>query len=47
MQSFSITTNTLLTDFLPRYGAEALDDDMVEEAVRMSGLIPSLVKPLK
>lgn len=47
MQSFSITTNTLLTDFLPRYGTDALDDDMVEQALRMSGLIPTLIKPFR
>lgn len=46
MQSFSITTNTLLSDFLPRYGADALDEEMVEEAIRMSCLVPSLVKAL-
>ncbi|ROT99905.1 ATP-binding protein [Marinobacter sp. R17] len=47
MQSFAITTNTLLTDFLPRYGVDALDEQMVEEALRMSGLIPSLVHTIQ
>lgn len=47
MKYFSATINTLLSDFLPRYGIEALDDDMVHECIRISGLIPSLVRPVK
>jgi len=43
MQSFSITVNTLLADLLTRYGLEALDEDMVETAIRVSGLIPDQV----
>ena len=40
---FSITTNTLVADFLPKYGIENLNEEMVEEAVRISGLLPSMV----
>jgi len=43
MESFSITTNTLVADFLPKYGIENLNEEMVEEAVRISGLLPSMV----
>jgi hypothetical protein len=43
MESFAIATNTLLADLLPRYGLENLTEEMVEEAVRISGLVPSLV----
>lgn len=43
MQSFSITTNTLLSDFLPRYGVDELGEAMIDEAIRLSGLVPSLV----
>jgi hypothetical protein len=47
MQYFISTINTLLTDFLPRYGVDSIDDDMIHEAIRISGLVPSLVRPLK
>lgn len=45
MESFMRTTNILLYDFFPQYGVEECDEDMVKEAIEMSGLIPSLVKP--
>lgn len=43
MESFTIATNTLLADFLPRYGIENLSKEMVEEAIRISGLLSSKV----
>ena len=43
MQYFIATINTLLTDFLPNNGVENVDEDMVHECIRISGLIPSLV----
>jgi len=46
MKYFVATVNTLLVDFLPRYGIEAVDAAMVEECIRVSGLVPSLVKPV-
>ena len=47
MQYFTSTINTLLIDFLPQHGVEEFDDEMVHECIRISGLIPSLVHPLK
>jgi hypothetical protein len=47
MQYFLVTVNTLLTDFLPTHGVEHINDDMIHESVRVSGLIPSLIKPFK
>lgn len=46
MQYFTATVNTLLTDFLPRYGVEHFEEDMVHECIRISGLIPSLIRPV-
>lgn len=43
MESFAITTNTLLADFLPRYGVGALNEEMIEEAIKLSGLLPNMV----
>ncbi|WP_070988551.1 ATP-binding protein [Halofilum ochraceum] len=45
MQYFVATVNTLLTDFLADLGVEAFDDEMVHECVRISGLVPALVRP--
>lgn len=47
MKYFTATINTLLIDFLPQYGVEHFDDEMVHECVRISELIPSLVTPTK
>lgn len=44
MQYFTVTANTLLTDFLPHYGIENFSDNMLDECIRMSGILPSLVK---
>lgn len=43
MESFAITTNTLLADFLPRYGVDELNEEMIAEAIRISGLLPDIV----
>lgn len=45
MKHFTVTTNTLLSDFLPRYGVESFNDEMMHECVHLSGLLPSLVRP--
>lgn len=44
MQYFTATANTLLTDFLPVYGVDQFEDEMLEQCIEMSGLVPSLVK---
>lgn len=44
MAYFIPTVNLLLTDFLPEYGVEELSDEILREAIIISGLIPSLVK---
>lgn len=36
------TVNPLLTDLLPRFGVDTIDDELLEEAVRISGLTPDL-----
>lgn len=43
MQYFTVTANTLLTDFLAHYGIEAFSDEMLDECMRMSGLLPSKI----
>lgn len=45
MQYFVQATNVLLTDFLPRYGVEACDDEMLDACIQASGLVPSLTRP--
>ena len=45
MESFICTANILLYDFLPQYGPDQCDHEMVRGAIEASGLIPSLVKP--
>lgn len=47
MQYFLSTVNILLVDFIPHYGLDAVNDDMVQQAIRHSGLVPSLVMPVK
>lgn len=44
MQYFTAAINTLLSDFLPHDGVENFNDDMMHECIRISGLIPSLVR---
>jgi len=47
MKFFTSATNTLLSDYLVRYGIDNFDDDIMHECIRISGLIPNLVKPAK
>ena len=47
MKYFTSVTNTLLTDFLPRCDLENINDDVIHEYFKISGLIPSLVRPVK
>jgi len=47
MQYFMAMANTLLCDFLPLKGVDYFSDDMVKESIRVSGLISSLVIPVK
>lgn len=44
MQYFTAAVNTLLIDFLPRYGVEDVDDELLHECIRISGLVPDLVQ---
>jgi len=44
MQYFITATNTILTDFLPHYGIDSFSEEMVHEAIKVSGLVPSLVQ---
>lgn len=43
MKYFTPVVHTLLSDFLPKYGVDRFDDEMVHECIRISGLIPSRV----
>lgn len=45
MKYFTVTANTLLCDLLPQFGTDAIEDDLLHESIRVSGLIPSLVRP--
>lgn len=45
MQSFTSTINTLLSDVLPHCGVENHSDEHIHECIRISGLLPGLVKP--
>lgn len=47
MQYFTTTVNTLLTDYLPKFGIDRLDEDMIHQCIHVSGLIPSLVRPAR
>lgn len=44
MQYFISTVNTLLADMLPKHGCDSFCDDMMHECIRVSGLVPSLVR---
>lgn len=44
MQYFTVTVNTLLADFLHPAGVEQFDEGMVDECIRISGLVTSLVQ---
>lgn len=45
MQYFTATVNTLLTDYLPKQGIQDIDDEILHECIRLSHIIPSLVRP--
>lgn len=47
MKYFTITANTLLCDFLPNTDLNAIDDEVIHECIRISGLVPSLVRTLQ
>jgi GTPase SAR1 family protein len=44
MQYFVNATNILLIDYLPEYGVDSLSDEMVDECIKLSGLIESVVE---
>lgn len=46
MQYFIETIKILLCDGLSLYGPKELDENMVRECIRASGLLPSLVRPV-
>lgn len=43
MQYFVATINCLLLDFLPKHGVESFDQDMVDAALDLSGLVSSRI----
>lgn len=43
MQYFIATINTLLIDFLTEQNCHDIDDEIIHECIRLSGVIPSLV----
>ena len=47
MKYFTITINTLLTDYLPNTDIYNIDDDVIHECINLSRLIPSLVSPIE
>jgi len=47
MKYFTVSVNTLLSDMLPEYGIDNFDDEMMHECIRLSKIIPSLVRPVK
>lgn len=44
MKYFLRAVNTLLVDFLPQYGVEDIDEEMIMECIKISGLVPTLVR---
>jgi AAA domain len=44
MQHFTSAVNALLADMLPTHGCDSFCDDMMHECIRVSGLVPSLVR---
>ncbi|MDX5297716.1 MAG: ATP-binding protein [Gammaproteobacteria bacterium] len=44
MQYFTATVNVLLSDYLPRVLPDAVDDDLIDQCIALSGLVPDLVK---
>jgi hypothetical protein len=47
MQYFTSAITTLLTDFLPQYGVDHFDDEVVKECINISGIVSSLVSVRK
>lgn len=47
MRYFVDAVNLLLTDFLPHLGAQEIDDDLINECIGLTGLVPSLVVPTR
>ena len=47
MKYFTITINTLWTDYLPNIDVNNIDDDVIHECINLSRLIPSLVSPVE
>ena len=45
MKYFTGTILTLLSDYLPVYGINAIDEGLIDECIKISGLIPSLTRP--
>ena len=45
MKYFTAAINTLLCDFLAQQEMDEFDDEVFHECIRVSGLIPSLVRP--
>lgn len=44
MKYFISTVNILLTDLIPHYGISEVSDGMIQEAIKLSGIIPSQVR---
>lgn len=42
MHYFVRTVNTLLTDYIPNTGVDTVDEEVIQDCIRISGLIPSL-----
>ena len=47
MKYFTKTVNTLLVDYLPRFGVENIDYEMIKKCIELSGLKASLVEQVK
>ena len=47
IQYFTATIRTLLTDYLPRYGIDDIEDEMLNECIQLSGIIPSVITTKK
>ncbi len=47
MQYFIATVNVLVTDYLPQYGIEGDIPEMINESIKVSGLVPALVQVIE
>jgi hypothetical protein len=43
IQYFASTIRILLSDFISQAGSSDIDEDIISECIKISGLIPSLV----